>query len=96
MAQSELQNMIARLKSLSDADLRTDEAGILLEEAARLYSQVVTREGFEVRVGQNHTTATDAVVAASALLRSHDLNPFDLTLWFGQAVVKTPIEDRSS
>ena len=31
------------------------------------------------------TTPTDAVALATAALRSHDLNPFDLALWFSRS-----------
>ncbi len=55
----------------------------LLSTAARCWA-VAAEEGAEPPDGRD-TTPTDAVALATAALRSHDLNPFDLALWFSRS-----------
>jgi hypothetical protein len=54
----------------------------LVSAAARCWA-VAAEEGAEPPDGRD-TTPTDAVALATAALRSHDLNPFDLALWFSR------------
>tara|TARA_R110000751_G_scaffold95381_3_gene186357 strand:- start:28585 stop:28884 length:300 start_codon:yes stop_codon:yes gene_type:complete len=84
------QGLLEQLERTQSGDLSNEQAALLLKQATRLYSEVITREGFEVPLGHDGITATDVVVAVSALLRAQELNPFDLTLWFGQAVLEQP------
>ena len=54
----------------------------LLAVAARAYTVAL-----EVGATGLHATdlaPTDAVVTATAALKAHDLNPFDLALWFSR------------
>jgi hypothetical protein len=62
--------------------LVTTTARRLVSTAARCWA-VAAEEGAEPPDGR-HTTPTDAVALATAALRSHDLNPFDLALWFSR------------
>ncbi|MDT7741555.1 MAG: hypothetical protein QOE59_633 [Actinomycetota bacterium] len=55
----------------------------LVSTAARCWA-VAVEEGAEPPDGRA-TTPTDAVALAAAALRSHDLNPFDLALWFSRS-----------
>ncbi len=55
----------------------------LVSTAARCWA-VAAEEGAEPPDGRD-TTPTDAVALATAALRSHDLNPFDLALWFSRS-----------
>ncbi len=55
----------------------------LVSAAARCWA-VAAEEGAEPPDGRD-TTPTDAVALATAALRSHDLNPFDLALWFSRS-----------
>jgi hypothetical protein len=55
----------------------------LVSTAARCWV-VADEEGAEPPDGRD-TTPTDAVALATAALRSHDLNPFDLALWFSRS-----------
>jgi hypothetical protein len=61
------------------ADLRRSLSAIV-----RLYAAAVEGGADGVPVDDSVST-TDVVQTASALLRSRDLNPFDLALWFGRA-----------
>ena len=57
-----------------------------LVAAALLYGAAVRRAGHEISLANPDLTPTDVVVVCSAFLRALDLNPFDLTLWFGRVV----------
>lgn len=54
----------------------------LVGVTARAYA-VAVDEGTEP-LRRDDLTPTEAVVLASAALRAHDLNPFDLALWFSR------------
>ena len=69
-------------------------AGVAAEDLRRLVSSVVrlyaaANEGADEEVLPLHddVATTDAVVLATALLKSQDLNPFDLALWFSRSRV---------
>jgi hypothetical protein len=55
----------------------------LLGVAARCY-EVAAEEGAAPLAGAD-VTPTAAVVVATAALKAHDLNPFDLALWFSRS-----------
>jgi hypothetical protein len=65
------------------AALDPDVARRLVAVAARTYA-VATEEGAHPPTGTD-VTPTEAVVLATAALRAHDLNPFDLALWFSRS-----------
>ena len=65
------------------AALDPGTAGRLVAVAARGYA-VAAEEGAQPPTGTD-LTPTEAVVLASAALRAHDLNPFDLALWFSRS-----------
>ncbi|HEY2225018.1 hypothetical protein [Actinomycetospora sp.] len=58
----------------------------LVSTAARCWV-AAAEEGAEPPDGRD-TTPTDAVALATAALRSHDLNPFDLALWFSRSATE--------
>ena len=64
------------------AKLDPDVARRLVAVAARLYA-VAAEEGAEAPTGTD-VTPTESVVLATAALKAHDLNPFDLALWFSR------------
>src|SRR4051794_15298783 len=65
------------------AALDPDVARRLVAVAARGYA-VAAEEG-ATPVGGDDVTPTEAVVLATAALKAHDLNPFDLALWFSRS-----------
>ncbi|HWN26494.1 MAG TPA: hypothetical protein VNP37_05970 [Actinomycetospora sp.] len=65
------------------AALDPDVARRLVAVAARTWA-VATEEGARPPTGTD-VTPTEAVVLATAALRAHDLNPFDLALWFSRS-----------
>jgi hypothetical protein len=66
------------------AVLAVEDLRRLFSSAIRLYAGVSAVVAEEVDPLDGDVTPTDAVVAACALLKSHDLNPFDLSLWFSR------------
>jgi hypothetical protein len=65
------------------AALDPDVARRLVAVAARTWA-VATEEGARPPTGTD-LTPTEAVVLATTALRAHDLNPFDLALWFSRS-----------
>lgn len=60
------------------------ELGELAGAVAKIYSEAVTERGHEISIPRTSIHPTAAVVLSCALLRSQDLSPFDLALWFGR------------
>lgn len=52
--------------------------------ATRLYASAVERAGAEIPPVGPEITTTDALTLSCALLRSQDLTPFDMAMWFGR------------
>lgn len=67
---------------LTDEQLRR-----LLSAAIRLYAAVSERAAEDIVPINADVSTTDAVVLACALLKAHELNPFDLALWFSRTRV---------
>ena len=65
------------------ATLDPDVARRLVAVAARLYT-VAAEEDAHPLAGTD-VTPTESVVLATAALKAHDLNPFDLALWFSRS-----------
>jgi len=54
----------------------------VLAAAVRLYAAKVERRADVTPFGDDAVTATEAIVAACAMVRAADLNPFDVAMWF--------------
>ncbi|MEJ2865736.1 hypothetical protein [Actinomycetospora flava] len=65
------------------AELDPDVARRLVSVAARLYAVAAEEDAQPVR--GTDVTPTESVVLATAALKAHDLNPFDLALWFSRS-----------
>jgi hypothetical protein len=66
-------------------DMRT-----LVSSVTRLYAACSDRACEEIPAIDATVSTTDAVMLACALLRAHDLSPFDLALWFSRVGVGRP------
>jgi len=67
---------------ISDAGLKAAMAAVV-----RLYGAKVEAAGDELPpFEKGAVTATETVVAASAMIRAADLNLFDVAMWFGRPV----------
>lgn len=69
----------------SDGPLETDEESVrrIVTAAARLYARYCETAG-PIDPLRPDVSPTEAVELACGLLRSRDLNPFDLALWFSR------------
>jgi hypothetical protein len=67
-------------KSMPTAESITD----LVTEATLAYARAVEEAGTELPPLRPEVSTTDAITLACALLRSQNLNPFDLALWFSR------------
>ncbi len=56
----------------------------LVSEATLAYARAVEECGEELPPLRAEVSTTDAMTLACALLRSQNLNPFDLALWFSR------------
>ena len=74
----------AALQAMNAASLSAEDIRAVLSAATRWYASAVEVSGREFRPVDATITATEAVTLACALLRSQDLTPFDLALWFSR------------
>jgi len=65
-------------------DLSADDVRAIVSAATRLYANASTRAGCELPPLAADVSTTDAVTLACALIRSQDLTPFDMAMWFGR------------
>ena len=76
---------------LNEGDAVPEEAlRQLLSVSVRLYAALVEEVGEERQPTDPSVSATDAVVAAVALLRAQNLNAFDAAVWFSRIAGKQP------
>ena len=55
-----------------------------VSEATRLYAAACEEAGKEIPPLEPGVSTTEALTLACALLRSQDLTPFDMALWFSR------------
>ena len=77
--------LIKELEQLADrADLTDDEVRAIVSATTRLYANASAQAGREVPPLTRDVTTTDALTLSCALLRSQDLTPFEMAMWFGR------------
>lgn len=74
----------AALEALNAASLAPEDIRAVLSAATRWYASAVEASRQEFRPVDATISATEAITLACALLRSQDLTPFDLALWFSR------------
>ena len=57
----------------------------LVSQATLAYARAVEEAGHELPPLKPEVSTTDAITLACALLRSQNLTPFDLALWFSRS-----------
>ena len=62
----------------------TDEVRIAVSEVTRMYAAACEKAGGEIPPLQPVVSTTEALTLACALLRSQNLTPFDMALWFSR------------
>ena len=76
---------IQQLQRLAErTDLSEDEIRAIVSATTRLYANASTRAGRELPPLTADVSTTDAITLSCALLRSQDLTPFDMAMWFGR------------
>ena len=76
---------VAILEQLaSRTDLSEDEVRAIVSAATRLYANASAQAGRELPPLTPDVATTDAITLACALLRSQDLTPFDMAIWFSR------------
>lgn len=76
---------IQALEQLAErTDLTEDEVRAIVSATTRLYANASSRAGRELPPLSPDVSTTDAITLSCALLRSQDLTPFDMAMWFGR------------
>jgi hypothetical protein len=65
-------------------DLAADDVRAIVSAATKLYARASTQAGRELPPLTADVATTDAITLACALLRSQDLTPFDMAMWFSR------------
>jgi hypothetical protein len=77
--------VVAGVEQLVDsAALSTEQVRAIVSAATRLYAAASTRAGEELPPVGPEVSTTDAVSLACALVRSQDLTPFEMAVWFSR------------
>ena len=75
----------ALLEQIADSpDLSPEDVRAIVSAATRLYSNASGRAGYELPPVDTTVSTTDAISLACALVRSQDLTPFEMAMWFGR------------
>ena len=78
-------SVVATLEQLAGrTDLTEDEVRAIVSAATRLYANASAQAGRELPPLSADVATTDAITLACALLRSQDLTPFDMAMWFSR------------
>ena len=77
--------VVSQLEQLAErTDLSADDVRAIVSAATRLYASASEQAGRELPPLTPDVSTTDAVTLACALIRSHNLTPFDMAMWFGR------------
>jgi len=78
-------SVVSQLEELATrTDLTEDEVRAIISAATRLYAQASSQAGRELPPLTRDVSTTDALTLSCALLRSQDLTPFEMAMWFGR------------
>jgi hypothetical protein len=85
MRDTEVQTVVDALDQLRErAELSPESVRAVVTAATRLYAQATERAGEELAPLAPEVSTTEALTLACALLRSQDLTPFDMAIWFSR------------
>ena len=77
--------VVSQLEQLVERpDLSPEDVRAIVSAATRLYANASTQAGQELPPLTSDVSTTDAVTLACALIRSQDLTPFEMAMWFGR------------
>ena len=78
-------SVVSQLEQLAErTDLAPDDVRAIISAATRLYANASSQAGHELPPLTPDVSTTDAITLSCALLRSQDLTPFDMAMWFGR------------
>ena len=82
-AGANVSSVVTGLEQLVDsATLSPEQVRAIVSAATRLYAAASSRAGEELPPVGPEVSTTDAVSLACALVRSQDLTPFEMAVWF--------------
>ena len=86
MRDEEARAAVSVLERLAESgELSPESVRAVVSAATRLFAQASDRAGGPVAPLAPDVSTTDALILACALLRSHDLTPFDMAVWFSRS-----------
>jgi hypothetical protein len=74
--------------SRSEAAFDQDAVRAAVTAATRMYAAACEAAGKEIAPLDAGVSTTEALTLACALLRSQDLTPFDMALWFSKGAAR--------
>ena len=81
----EVAGVVAALDRLAgNGALSPEQVRAVLSAAIRLYAAASERAGRELSPAGPEISTTEAVTLACALVRSQDLTPFEMAVWFSR------------
>jgi hypothetical protein len=81
---------VALLDQLAEQpDLAPEDVRAIVSAATRLYANASAQAGRELPPLSADVSTTDAITLSCALLRSQNLTPFDMAMWFGRGAKET-------
>lgn len=81
---SSLHSIIESIQSGAPAALSSTALSTLISDAAVLYAASASLSGYLPALESRTCSSTDAVILISALMKSQNLNTFDLALWLAR------------
>lgn len=76
---------VSLLEDLAEhGGLSPDEVSAIISAATRLYAIASAQAGREIAPLTPEVSTTDALTLACALVRSQDLTPFEMAVWFSR------------
>ena len=86
MRDTEARAAVSVLEQLAGSgELSSESVRAIVSAATRLYAQASERAGEELAPLAPDVSTTDALTLACALLKSQDLTPFDMAIWFSRS-----------
>ena len=78
-------SVVSQLEQLAErTDLTEGEVRAIVTAVTRLYANASAQAGRELPPLAPDVSTTDAITLSCALLRSQDLTPFEMAMWFGR------------
>ena len=73
---------VSELERLAAGDVSPEVVRAVVSAATRLYASAASRAGAELPPLDAAVSTTDALTLACALVRSQDLTPFEMAVWW--------------